>query len=609
GLEGREHTAQVDRETREWREWRFRFEAEDQKRLKENASEINHSGESERFLPALFCSPTMELGIDISALSAVYLRNVPPTPANYAQRAGRAGRSGQPALIVTYCSINSPHDQYFFKRIDDMAAGIVRPPALNITNEELVRTHLHAVWIAAAQLALEPNIPDALDLEKDQFPLNEEILGKISDPGLLNITIPEMTWVLGEILKTPGVKHPEWMGDPDEYVHMVARQAPEKFDKAFNRWRELYRSAHTQLDESHKRLKEHVGPGRDRIKHQIIYRQASEQIGILITGTSAYFSDFFAYRYLATEGFLPGYNFPRLPLYAFVPAGNKRSSFIQRARFIAISEFGPRSLIYHEGRAYRVMRAKLPPSDNAGSESGLPTKDIYICEHCGACHEDGVERCHACGESMADGTLVSKTMRIDNVETDAAERITANDEERVRVGFEIQTVFTWPRRDGRNQIIETDFRCNGDTIFSLQYADSTQISRINKGLRRRKNPSKVGFNIDPQSGRWAKDGYSEPARGSYGELDPDDKTDIPNPERVVPIVRDHKNAILLRLPKLTRSSKHAVYDAEAMATVQHALTRGIEVQFHLEDGEILGEPLPSRDKRQCILFYEASEGG
>jgi len=50
--------------------------------------------EPPRFLPALFCSPTMELGVDISALDAVYMRNVPPTPANYAQRSGRAGVAG-----------------------------------------------------------------------------------------------------------------------------------------------------------------------------------------------------------------------------------------------------------------------------------------------------------------------------------------------------------------------------------------------------------------------------------------------------------------------------------------------------------------------------------
>jgi hypothetical protein len=79
GLQAREHTAQVVNELRAEREERFR------------------AGD----LQVLYCSPTMELGIDIASLGAVAMRNVPPTPANYAQRAGRAGRSGQPALVVT----------------------------------------------------------------------------------------------------------------------------------------------------------------------------------------------------------------------------------------------------------------------------------------------------------------------------------------------------------------------------------------------------------------------------------------------------------------------------------------------------------------------------
>ena len=62
------------------------------------------------------CSPTMELGVDIKTLNVVNMRNVPPTPANYAQRSGRAGRQRQPAIVYTYCSAGSPHDQFFFDR-------------------------------------------------------------------------------------------------------------------------------------------------------------------------------------------------------------------------------------------------------------------------------------------------------------------------------------------------------------------------------------------------------------------------------------------------------------------------------------------------------------
>jgi len=83
---------------------RFRYGSKDRKSFADSEEALKNFREDSRFLPTLFCSPTMQLSVDISAMNVVYLRNAPPTAANYAQRSGRAGRSGQAALILTYCA-------------------------------------------------------------------------------------------------------------------------------------------------------------------------------------------------------------------------------------------------------------------------------------------------------------------------------------------------------------------------------------------------------------------------------------------------------------------------------------------------------------------------
>ncbi len=100
-------------------------------------------------LNALSCSTTFELGVDVGELQAVLMRNVPPTTANYVQRAGRAGRrTDSAAFALTYAQRRS-HDLTHYAHPERIVSGRIRPPVVMVTNEKIVRRHVHSVLFAA----------------------------------------------------------------------------------------------------------------------------------------------------------------------------------------------------------------------------------------------------------------------------------------------------------------------------------------------------------------------------------------------------------------------------------------------------------------------------
>lgn len=394
-LEAREHTAQVTSEDRQEREDRFR------------------TGD----LPLLFCSPTMELGVDIAQLNLVNLRNVPPTPANYAQRSGRAGRGGQPALVYTYCAGRSPHDQYYFHQPSRMVAGVVAPPRIDIRNRDLVRSHLHAIWMEMAKPDLGKTLTTVIDLTPSdgKLPLSikEPVVRELKSPIHRATALAKANQLIESIrkeLSTTAWFHENWTRE-------ILDQIERAFDSSCERWRGLYRAAVRQRELHHKIIGDHNRPEPERNHSRRLRAQAESQIRLLTEAEGIYEGDFYSYRYFAAEGFLPGYNFPRLPLSAYVPGRRQRKGrdeFISRPRFLAISEFGPKALVYHEGGRYRVYKVNLDfGSGDIEATHDLVTGRMKRCPKCGYAHlEMGTSFAEVCDRC---GTTLEPPAQIDNL--------------------------------------------------------------------------------------------------------------------------------------------------------------------------------------------------
>ncbi|MDZ4168950.1 MAG: DEAD/DEAH box helicase [Coriobacteriia bacterium] len=572
-----EHTAQVLSEERERREEAFR----------------------EAKLPLLFCSPTMELGVDISELNCVNMRNVPPTPANYAQRSGRAGRSGQPALVFTYCSAGSPHDQYFFRRPEEMVSGQVTPPRLDLSNEDLLRAHVHSIWIHEAGLALGRSLGKVLDVEGDtpSLELLPTVLEKLENATAATRTIERARRVLDSI---PMEMLPaDW--NAEQWLGAVVRALPRDFQDACDRWRELYRAAMAQQARANRTMLDASSSMKDKNSAKAARAEAEAQLGLLLASNDRIMqSDFYSYRYFASEGFLPGYNFPRLPLSAFIPGrrgGRGTDEFLSRPRFLAISEFGPNAYVYHEGLRYQIVKAVLPVEAEGTGTERILKRSIKLCSECGYLHpieQIAPDICASCGAELP--APVDQLFRLTNVGTRRRDRINSDEEERQRQGFELTTAFRFAEREGELSKRTAVASFDGETIADLAYGHSATLWRMNLGLKRRKDQAVKGFLIDVDSGMWAKSEEVEDTAGK-NETEPQAK----RTERVVPFVEDRRNCLVF--------TPTGEWDSTVMASLSAALKSAIQVTYQLEDSELAVEPLPDRAGRRALLFYEAAEGG
>jgi very-short-patch-repair endonuclease len=566
-LEGREHTGQLGYDDRIDREEKFR----------------------NGIISALFCSPTMELGIDIKQLDVVHMRNVPPSPANYAQRSGRAGRGGQGALVFTYCSSLAPHDRHYFKHKEAMVAGVVSPPRIDLFNRDLLLSHVNAMYLAALGLeGIEGSIANVIDVEKlPELPLLPEVLEKIKDghEARSEKVLATAKKVLGDILEK--LEQTDWYSEAFLASHI--HNFSQVFDAALNRWRELYRTANNQLIAAQRDLTNPVyGPNSDERRNAYRFeRQAIRQRDLLQAksgGSKSDISEFYPYRYLASEGFLPGYNFTRLPLRVFLSGGKMDGEYVSRARFMALREFGPRNIIYHNGAKYNIDRMNMmdPASQITKAKTSKNSGYFFMGEDYNA------NLCPVTGTPLEGDTNRDSLMDIiPMAETtgQVQERISCEEEERTSTGFDIKTYFSVTGGFEKTKPVNVFF--GEDHLLQMYFIPAANIIQVNTRWRR---SQKRGFPMGLRSGFWKREKEMEQPSPNAEEI-----------RRVIPFTTG--NADSLYIQPLARLN----LDLEATSTLLYALKRAIENLYQVESNEI-GAYIMGETERPNILLFEAAEG-
>jgi hypothetical protein len=538
--------------------------------------------------------------VSLDDLHSVILRNLPPTPANYAQRVGRAGRRSKIALAVAHAG-HGPHDSYFFQQPGELIAGEVRAPTISLDNQPLLRRHVNSLVMEV----LRVDLPTRWVPEADGGSPQDEPTMADEDGVLRESTLAPFVEQLADPIVHAAVEQaaagafasPNDPAPPGGIRQLCTEQVDrflEDLRQALNRWCDRYRAL---VEEYKKSLYGKGIPSKTEKDFQDrLYRE-------IVRLSSPSSPEYQPLGFLGLVGFLPRYGFTGESVLLHPSASDQP---LVQAAPVAVTEFAPGNIVYARGRRMKVHR--LDPAPVEETAVGPEHRDNVITQgrRCDACEyltTNPLEKsCSGCGADLVAQAVIALT----GVQASGG-AISSEDEYRRRADYAVRHMLGAPQE--RPEVVEL----NG---FAFERTHGRTITVANTGPRSAASGGAHGFEICTGCG------YAAELRASVDDEDVDvEGYEAPGHRPFCPARRDpHSNLVKrsiwltarmqgdvmeLSLPEVARGPAFASW----RATLAEALQLGIRETLQAGRRDLDGFERRQAGVPVSLVLYDTMPGG